>query len=306
MTWYARIGMLLALLSLPGCNREVTRAVPTRPDFERSYHQGAMMVTMTVAETNIAVAGKVALTVSVQVPSASAIRFPTIDTLVDSLTVLADRDEILPSPDDGHMIKRREWVMAPSMPGTVTIPSLAIACGTDRVITDPLSIHVKSVLPPDLQDLEIRDIAGPVTELSRPRKPLWLPVAAAVLLAVAVVIFVRLKKRRGAVEPAPHEAALHALSQLSETGVARIHALNRILREYIERRFHLRMIGKTAQEILPELEQSKLLVQTPWLTDFFELGDQVRFSNVVRPGFIDEVERFVIGYIETTKPQEET
>ncbi len=307
MMWCARIGVSFALLSVLGCNRNVSRSVPPRPAFERSFRHGEMTVIMTAAETNIPVAGQVVLAVSVQAPSAAETAFPSMDALDDSLTVQASRDGILPSSDDGQHIKRREWVLAPSVPGSVGIPSLVIVCGADRVITDPLNIHVDSVLPPDLHDLEIRDIAGPLAAISRPRNRLLprLLAVLAVVLAVPTSMALYLTGRRSPVEPAPHEAAFQALKHLPATGADRVHALNRLLREYIERRFHLRMLGKTAQEIMPELEQSGLLVQAPWLSDFFNQGDQVRFSNVVHPGFLNEAERFVIGYIETTRTQED-
>jgi len=288
-----------------GCERQGFRTAASGPELLRRHRSGALMVELSVSKTNIAVAGQIELSLAVEAPSASEVGFPSMEKTLAHLSMLDSRSALSASAN-GLQRVRRTWVLAPEAAGMIAIPSLEVVCGSDTVVTDPVAIQVESLLPPNPGGLEIRDIAGPVTIWPGRQQRMfrWLMIAVVVMAGLAGVAVRSAMKKRVAELP-PYESALRALGRMPESGVERIHALNRILREYIQRRFQLPMMVKTAQEIIPELERSSLSMQNPGLVEFLQQGEQIRFSNRVPAGYIATAERFVIAFVEATKPSEE-
>lgn len=170
------------------------------------------------------------------------------------------------------------------------------AAATDFVRIGPLPLEVTSVLPPDADFTEPKDILGPVPLPPPPPAPVpWRPIlaaaAAAALLAAAGVWLWRLRRRGAAAQRVPmaaaHALALAALERLDAGGLdtpEKIDAfyvrVSRILRRYLDWRFGLRAAQRTTEEVLREAAAREAVAgHRSALGAFLAACDRVKFAR---------------------------
>ena len=145
----------------------------------------------------------------------------------------------------------------------------------------------------DLQNADIHDIKPDVFVLP----PWWVCTAAALALAaVALVVWLVLRKRRQAAKEVfvPRQNAveearerLEAARRLMLAGETEAFyvAVSDAIRQYIERQFRLRAAERTTEEFLQDMTRSQRLRPThkELLADFLTQCDLVKFARF-RPG----------------------
>ena len=207
---------------------------------------------------------------------------------------------------NGKLLHRRVWVLVPHLPGEAVFQPLEITAGASTVTTEPIAVHVESLLPEGLDTLEIKDIAEAVELLPEQKQRqqhrfiLFSAVGALLVLALAVKLARRPKK---VVVLAPHEIAFQALENLPDDALERVQALTGILLAFIGGRFKVATAGKTINEILPFFPKKILLGRRGPLERFLINGEQFRFSNKVPAGFPEEMEKFIRSFVEEMKEE---
>jgi hypothetical protein len=217
-----------------------------------------------------------------------------------------------PIPQGGAMERRFLFRLATFEVGMATIPPVTISYvsegETKSIETQPIPIHVRSVLTPESKD--ILDIRGAI-------RPQWLNILliAVGVLTLAIILFVVLRKRKKILEekieaprPPAHEEALSALQYLESltdrTAKAFYSRLSEILRVYLERRFDVTALDRTTTELFQEMRSrhvaSGLCVES---RDILEVCDLVKFAKFEpadeeRTADLDRVRQFVM----TTRP----
>ena len=174
-------------------------------------------------------------------------------------------------------------------PGTAT-PAGPIK---GELISDPLTISVRSVLGADQPEQDLRDIKKEVRDfLGADLASLWpAAVAIGIGLAVAVLAVIMTRRRRqlDSLVPviAPGVWALMQLDELERRKLldqARVHEfyfqLSSIVRQYLERRFKLMASEQTTEEFLRETRRSDVLTDDHkhLLSDFLRAADMVKFA----------------------------
>jgi hypothetical protein len=205
--------------------------------------------------------------------------------------------------------------LEPFLPGEYEIPALTARFGEDVTIeTEPVTVTVQSVLPPEAGEApDIKEIAPPV---SLSRGWWWLWVLAVALAAAAALWYFWWRRRKSAEEaellPQPHEVALRALRDLmAQDLIAKGQAkllylrLSAILRHYIEGRFGLLAPEHTTEEFLYEVRDDARFSdsQKQLLREFLEHCDMVKFAEY-QPAReeIDDTINTCAQFIAETKP----
>ena len=298
---------VIPFLFIFGCSKEnVQKPATSEPVLVQQYRQGSTLVVVSLSETNIPTSGSLQFTLEIHAPPPNKIIFPELEGLVEPFTISGGYTEPPLTLPTGKQRHRRVWTLIPALPGETVFQAMEIA-GAASITTEPIAVSVSSLLPRGLETFEIKDIAAPATLLPEQRtlRRSGLILAGSAIAIALAIAFIRLqRKTKPLAWIPPHETAFHALETLPEDPIARLHELNRILCEYIEYRFTLPMIGKTTSEILPILENTKIKGLTPTLVGLFEHGEQVRFSNRVPEGFVEEAERIAREFVEATKWEE--
>ncbi len=299
---------VIAVAFVFGCSEAPVKTDnASEPKLVHPYRKQSLTVIVSVSETNIATSGRIQLMMDVHTPEGTDVTFPEVASFVEPFSISDGYIEPQQRLPNGKILHRQVWLLVPSTHGTATLGSMLVSGGSTSLETDPITIQVASILPPDLKDLAIKDIAEPITLLPRQRwqQRLWLFAWGAAVAATLVALMIRLCSRKHPVVVIPpYEAALQALDHLPAEQMARIHELSHILVEYLSRRYQLPIIGKTTREIIPLLLPEELCEHKPGLINFFENSDPVRFSNRVPEGFIESMEQYVREFVEDTKPGE--
>ncbi len=201
---------------------------------------------------------------------------------------------------------------------SLTLPPLPIRLsGGGAALTNPLEITIiPTPAPDDLVEMsDIKDI--------RREPPLWLdylPWALAIagfilLIVLASWLIGRAQKKHGtasrSVELPPHELALKKLDvleqkQLWHKGLVKEYCaeLTFIVREYLEKQFHILALESTSEEILEHLKGGDFpQYLRPPLQDFLTHADLVKFAKATPPEtFHEEAIAFSRKLILETKP----
>lgn len=283
-----RAGALLAALVLSGCDRPVPQSQPLGFEYEKTYTEGGITVTVKVNRRSITVADRVELILEAVVSESADLEWPQISGKLGEFTVTGI-SLAPPRLVDGNRVRREgRYELEPFLAGDYEIPPLSIRLGGGRAVeTEPVRIRVISVLPPGDQAPEIKEIAPPI-ELPGPSRWPYM-VAGAALAGLSYAAYQlrkrsRIRKARGA---APHERALRELRNLMAEdligqGQPKLFYLrvSAILRRYIEERFGLRAPERTTEEFLADLEASEELVtrQKELLKRVLEHCDMVKFA----------------------------
>jgi len=223
---------------------------------------------------------------------------------------------------DSTVVTRREYELEPFLSGIYRIEPMTIRfwqegdTTTHYMSSDTIKVIVNSLLPSDVEELEIKDISPPFAFPSNRR--VILVVFASVVL-IGVILYMVLSRRRKGERVAPqlpaHEIAFRRLESLLSSGLLEqnryrefTEEVSDILRYYIEDRFGLRAPERTTEEFLEE-SQGNLEIDNDkrdMLKEFLSYCDLVKFA-ALEPSE-DDVKRIFEtcrDFIEATKRVQE-
>ena len=288
----------IAILS--GCSQdEPQRNAFSEPVLSRQYRKESVTVIYSLSETNIPTSGKIQLMLDVHAPSADEVVFPEIEDIIEPFIIADGYNEPIQTLPNGKHLHRRVWTLLPNLPGENIFQPLEVQAGRTSIATDPVHISVTTLLPPDLNSLEIKDISAPVDLLPiQQRERRWtLNILLGLTGLISAWLLFRYRKTGSSVAaPLPHETAFDSLDNLPSDEIDKIHALVELLLIFIEDRFYIPTRGKTTREVLP-----LLAARWPKLNDLLIVGEQIRFSHKAQPGFAFELENFVRSFVENNK-----
>lgn len=207
------------------------------------------------------------------------------------------------------------WTIALFDTGWVRIPALPLLIKyqdrIDTIFTNDVPIQVKAVEPDSSGLLPIKDIIRQPFNILYFKK--YIPhFVAALLILFALIYWWRRRRKAEQVKeefvyvPLPHEWAYTALADLEakrlwQSGEVKEHytTLTSILREYLERRYGIRALEQTSDEILDQLRLQNLDISL--LTDteqLLSISDMIKFAKAdpgidIHAATIERVRHFV-------------
>ena len=259
------------------------------PAVVQESESGGTRVSLSLNRDALMTSENASLRLVVESAETDTVEFPNSERGFGDFAVISDEPlrEIL--LDDGRVVRGREYVLQPFLPGEFELPALEIVVnGSTRIASDPVAITVESVLE-DPEEAELRDIAEPVDVPI----PWWWWVAAAVFLVALLAAGAWWLKRRKEARSAPkvvmpHETALAALDALLAEGLpvaGKIKPfylrLSDIVRRYVEERFGLRAPEQTTEEFLAAMAAAPVIRSDhqTLLRSFLERSDMVKFAR---------------------------
>ncbi len=248
-----------------------------------------------VSSRLISTAGDLRLVLETRAAEDWSVSFPDIPDTMGGFQVAERRTEERVLDRDRNLVSR-SYTLEPFLPGDYAIPRLEVSFGEQggsypfSLSSEEIAIQVVSVLPPQLGEQDIGDIAGP---LSLPRRPApWIGLGAAVLVlgaAAAVLVRRRLLGRSAPPEQPkePWESAMEELEALLARNLAGrgryeefYSGISDLTRRYVERRFGVRAPEQTTEEFLVKAKDHRTLSgYRPLLQDFLNHCDLVKFAR---------------------------
>lgn len=251
-------------------------------------------------------------------PATLAIRLDSVDVSLADRIVMeqelkveagfeAEFPEYLPEDFEGFTVVAIEWpggaenqartkrlILEPDRSGELAIAPLAVyfhrggEAKESHFLTEEIQVAVKGV--DDIGSLATRPgrgiFAAPVEESSG-HPALWVGIAAAAAVVVFLLVSRKTRPKQAPPPTPPHELAYDALRRLvaldliakGEIETFFVH-LSSILRDYIERRFHVHAPERTTEEFLEEASRHPALERhRTRLAEFLTLSDRVKFAR---------------------------
>jgi hypothetical protein len=311
----------ISLLVLASCGGGGERAENGSFEIDETYRRGPVAFRTAVSKEQITIAERLTMLLEVRAREGYTAELPSFGEKLEAFGIVDYRTD-RPELRGDTVVTRRTYELEPFLSGEYRISPMSIsfrAEGDSAVHTlesDTISVRVVSILPEDLAELEIRDIAGPLDVPADYTKAI---VIAAAVIAAAVVLYVIWRRRRlvplAARRIPPHEIAYRALEELIASGLIEEKRYREftsevadILRRYIEDRFGIRAPERTTEEFLAEAgtglpvddDRKNILAQ------FLIHCDLVKFAALEPSGEdVERTFRTASDFIEATKPAEE-
>ncbi len=300
---WSLLAVVLMVVFLAGCRQEAVQQADQagRPALSRTFAAGKLRLDLSVDRTEMTVADRLALSLSVSAPEDLVAKFPDLGNRLGDFIVVESREIPARMTGDGKVENAVNLILEPFLAGTYHIPPIRVAFrkqGADEkdgqtLATDEIVILVRSILAQN-EATTISDIAPPVAQ---PRDRITLVLTGiggvVVLAALGSLVYWRRGRRKGeragtvSIDP-PHTRAYQELEQLlvedllarGETKVFHVR-LSNIMRRYIEKRFAVMAPERTTEEFLVEIENSGFLRtgHRIMLRDFLSRCDLVKFAR---------------------------
>ncbi len=297
--------LVLFQFSCTSENKEPTLSEDT--GLFKTYVQGSLTLIQKTNKREITIADQLEMVLEASAPENIEIEFPTYSASLGDFTlkdIKIHPARMAGTGDNIRVSHVASYLLEPYLPGTYSIPKMTVAylgrnnaAGSTQLLTENILVTVKSILDQGGDNVEIKDIKGP---LSLPEN-----VALQILLAVIVLLLAILaiagflywqkissNKKPVVVQLRPEEIALQELEKLlAENLLARgevklFHLrISDILRHYIENRFGIKAPERTTEEFLTELSVTQsqtgslLGSHKTLLTDFLIHCDLVKFAK---------------------------
>jgi hypothetical protein len=265
----ARIGCLALLLASCGAKKQAPERADTADGgFEKSFERGPVRVVMRIDKKEPTIADRIRLELEVVSDEDTEVTLPAPGSELSAFGVLDYSTSQPERTSDGKVRQTRTYVLEPFLSGKYEIPPLKFpfSRGQDpehALETEAIPIEVKSLLAEDAKNLDIHDIAGPVTPPVPPNPWPWILSIGTLLLGGAGYggwwYWSRFWRPRAFVPP-PRPADEIAFEELKSLiaedlpGQGEIKTfyqrLSAILRRYIENRFGVHAPGQTTEEFL--------------------------------------------------------
>ncbi len=312
------ISVLAALLSSCGVEGPAERE---SYEIDETYRRGPVSFRTALSRDSITIAEHVTMLLEVRAREGYTAELPRFGEKLERFGIV-DYETGRPELRGDTVVTRRTYELEPFLSGDYAIPPMTVLFRAEgdtlvyAVESDTLRVRVNSILPGDLSELDIRDIAGPA-EIPADYTRAIVIAAVAVAAAAGLVLLWRRRtaKPLAARRIAAHEAAYDALETLLARGLVEERRYREftaevadILRRYIEDRFGLRAPERTTEEFLVEAgtgldvdgERKKILA------DFLVHCDLVKFA-ALEPSADDVKRTFNTAkdFIDATKREEE-
>lgn len=298
---------LVACVAALSCGSADPDSQGGSPAVSRIFEEGDVRVTLMLDRESLTIAESVLMRLEVESSESSEVRFPDSRVGFGEFAVTRDYASQARLLENGRVVRGREYVLQPFLPGEYELPALQVSVGpSSQVSTEPVLITVGSVLD-DPQTAELEDATHPIDIPA----PLWWAVAGAgIALALATAAWWWWRRSKAASAPPPvpaHQRALAAIEALlaedilSQTGFKPFYLrLSDIVRRYVEERFGLRAPERTTQEFLAEMASASSIRSDhqALLRGFLRQADMVKFAEFVPSAeeagaAVDAAKRFV-------------
>ena len=304
------IAALILVLVLPlfSCTPDsAERALPVARGYSDTYSQGQYSLTQRINKKEITVADQVRIVLETTTPENTEVKFPQYKKSLGDFTLIdsqADPPRLTGAGDAMRIIHTVTYLVEPYLPGSYNIPEMAVTYTdkldntiNDTVVTEEKQISVKSLLPNEGAEVELKDIRGPFTLPPDSGRLVILAILFLLLIAGSAAAFFYWRKIfRSKVEQKirlePHDIAFAELEKLLAQGllaegeVKLFHLrISNIMRRYIENRFGVRAPEQTTEEFLTAVsnirlhERSILGSNRTLLADFLRHCDLVKFAR---------------------------
>lgn len=289
-------------------------------EIDETYRRGPVSFRTALSSGEITIAEHVTMLIEVKAREGYTAELPRFGEKLEQFGIV-DYETVRPELRGDTVVTRRIYVLEPFLSGDYAIPPMTVGFRAEgdtlvhTVESDTLHVRVNSILPDDLTELEIRDIAGPAEIPADYTKAIVIAVSA---VAVAAGLFILWRRRRKkpleARRITAHEKAYEALEMLLARGLVEERRYREftaevadILRWYIEDRFGLRAPERTTEEFLAEagagldvgVERKRILA------DFLFHCDLVKFA-ALEPSTDDVKRTFSTAkdFIDATRREE--
>ena len=318
------LAMLAVCAVLSSCSggRDVAGGEADSFAIDRTWRRGPVDMRVAVSDDDITIAERVDLLVQALADEGYVAELPGFGDELHEFGIVDYRTLPPELGPDGRIVTARTYVLEPFLSGEYLIPPMTVAFREEGdstlhyVESDTLRVNVRSILPADMAELAIREIAGPADPPPRRGRALLAAAAVIAVLAFGALLLWRRRKARTGEErriPA-HEAAFARLERLlAEELVERgLYAdftagVSDVLRQYIEDRFGLRAPERTTEEFLAEAGEGLPVTpeQRSILERFLVHCDLVKFAAYT-PSADDVRSTFETcrDFIEATKIEE--
>ncbi len=297
-------GGLVLVATLAGCSED-----PGQADaglVEATTHRGPVTLTVSAEPSTVTVGEPLRLTIEVVAAEGVEVHIPKPEEDWGSFRVRATESPPDVPVADGRQ-HRHTWTLDTFATGATEIPAVTVTF-TDRrpeaalptgppegeIVSDPLSVTVRSVLTADQGDQGLRDIKHEVRDFTGPDLTRLWPVGLTIglgLIVAALALFLFRRRARQYRDPAPviepHVWARARLGELEGRRLVeqgKVHefyvGLSDIVRQYLERRFGLMAPERTTEEFLREARSSSVLADEhkTLLRGFLSAADMVKFA----------------------------
>jgi len=297
--------ILSLFAAISGCTDKTSeQQIISESVYSKQYRQKSAIVIVSLSETNISTAGTIQLMLDIHARANTEVVVPEIEPCIEPFTVANHYAEPVQTLPSGKLLHRRVWTLFPSLPGAYSFQPLEVLAGSTSIKTAPVQVGVTSLLSPNIEHFEIKDIAASVDLLPEEKQhnQRWLVLSGIVGIGFILRIIVRLTRRpKKTVLLSPAETAFQAMENLPQDELQRIQALTAILLVFIEGRLNVPTTGKTISEIIPHLPKDILLGRREPLETILTTSEQIRFSNKIPFGFSVELQEYVRSFVETMK-----
>lgn len=328
----ARVASLL-LVACAACSRTPPAATQPSKPVSQVVESGPVKLTVSVPRDEVIVGDKFPFTVDVIAEPGVTVMMPVIKESLDKFEVSDARTP--PDIPDGA---KRRWTHTYNLrtleTGELQIPPLTLKFGDGRnakpgeitpidneLTTEPVFIHVASLMTGEFDPTNFRDIKGAV-EVPLDRSSMFWRIALGSVIVLGTLAALWLMWRRRAAAPVfvppplpPDVWASRELDRLAaENLVARgdfhgfFYRLSLIARQYIERRFGIMAAEQTTDEFLREVRTNPVLNddQRTLLSRFLRLADMVKFAKLQpQPGESEEVFAAARNFVQQTAPRDD-
>ncbi len=313
-------GILAALVALlaVSCSPPTPDAGEQEPEgIEKVYERGPVTLRVTIDRKEISIAERVNLTLAVEARESYEVALPKFGEKLEQFGIVDYRTPQPKLVDKDTVLHSKLYTLEPFLSGEYTIPPMTVHFwqketekeNAHELETEALTVTVKSLLPEQLEDLQIRDIAPPAELPPPPVQWLWLGAAAATLVCVGIGTWLWRRGRRHGdtartVRIPAHERAFATLQQIVDedlVGKGQVKLfytrVSDVLRHYLEDRFELHAPEQTTEEFLAAFRESPLLTSDAvlqashqaLLRNFLTHCDLVKFAEH-QPG-TDEIQK---------------
>ena len=268
-------------------------------EIEKEYQRGPLTWWVRASRKEISIAEKLTLVLETRVSEGYEVNLPQFGEKLEQFGVHDYRAPLPTLIEDGVLKVEKRYVLEPFLSGEYTIPPMEVTFwkregddGTKHTVeSEAITISVRSLLPEDGANSDIRDIVGP-KDLPR-HVSFFVFVIVGLVLVVAAILGWYLMKRRTSPRDtipvlAPHELAYRRLEAIVSKDLVNKGELKTfygeisyVLRCYIEDRFGLHAPEQTTEEFLYKLGHSSVLrgEHKTLLKKFLEHCDLVKFAE---------------------------
>lgn len=284
--------ILVSLFIFVSCKSDNGEFKTDKYAYTDRFAKGPISLNMGIDNIEIDTAGKIKIFLEGRAADGWKPSFPELLEDLDKFTVVSVSDTSPRLEDDGSIGINRTIILKPYLSGEYTLPPLSLNYskkdeGKGFLLSTPVLINVKSMLPESTDNLQLKDIKEPDT-YNYLKLGLYILIAV-VVLGAALIIFMLIRKRKKETPGIPpYKEAFDKLTNLlgknlpSEGRYKEFYfQLNLIVRIYIEKQFSIRAPEQTTEEFLQDLAVSNEITDEFKLSlkNFLIHSDLVKFAR---------------------------